>query len=43
MTIQELQEKINLYQKIMNGCHNTENTFTLVDAVQGKKPSQKTS
>ena len=41
MTTQGLQEQINLYQQIMDGCGDSENSFTLVDAVQGKEPSQK--
>ena len=41
MTIRKLQEKIDLYQKIMDGCGDIENSFTLVDVVSGKDPSQK--
>lgn len=41
MTTQELQEQIDLYQQVMDGCGDSENSFTLVDAVQGKEPSQK--
>ena len=41
MTTEELQEAINLYQRIMDGCGDRENSFTLTDAVKGKEPSQK--
>ena len=41
MTTQELQETINLYQQVMDGCGDRENSFTLTDAVRGKEPSQK--
>ena len=40
MTSQELQEKINLYQQIMDGCGKPENQFSLVDAIRGKEPSE---
>ena len=40
MTTQELQEKINLYQRVMDGCGKPENHFSLVDAIKGKKPSE---
>lgn len=41
MTIQELQEAIDLYQQVMDGCRDSENSFTLTDAIKGKEPSQK--
>ena len=41
MTTEELQGKINLYQQVMDGCGNPDNSFTLTDAVKGKAPSQK--
>ena len=40
MTRKELQEKINLYQKVMDGCGKPENHFSLVDAIKGKEPSE---
>ena len=41
MTTKELQDTINLYQQVMDGCSDRENSFTLTDAVKGKEPSQK--
>ena len=41
MTIRELQKKIDLYQEIMDGCLDKENSYTLVDAMRGKKMTQK--
>ena len=40
MTLKELQEKINLYQQVMDGCGKPENHFSLVDAIKGKEPSE---
>ena len=39
MTTQELQEKINLYQRVMDGCGKTED-FSIVNALRGETPSQ---
>lgn len=39
MTTQELQEKIDLYQAVMDGCGTTEN-FSIVNALRGETPPQ---
>ena len=40
MNIQELQEQIDLNQRIMDRCGNPENEFSIADALQGKEPSE---
>ena len=38
MTIQELQEKINLYQQVMDGCGKY--PFSLAEAIRGEEPPE---
>ena len=40
-TMAELEQKINLYQSVMDACHDLESHYSVSDALRGKPKTEK--